>query len=98
MLLRHGPRRCGGALALLLSGTLVLAPLLAPAAERGPDPPPVPAAGSGEGAEGKTLKERLSDKASDEQRVDNCGVPRDRRGARPRPDCAPIRAPSARSN
>lgn len=37
--------------------------------------------------EPKTLKERLSDKASDEQRVDNCRVPPDRRGAIPRPDC-----------
>jgi hypothetical protein len=36
----------------------------------------------------KTLKERLSDKASDEQRVDNCGVPLDRRGQRLRPGCA----------
>ncbi len=37
--------------------------------------------------EAKTLKERLSDKASDAQRVDNCRVPPDRRGALPRPDC-----------
>lgn len=37
----------------------------------------------------KTLKEKLSDKASDEQRVDNCHVPKDRRGTKPRPDCAP---------
>ena len=37
----------------------------------------------------KTGKERLADKASDEQRVDNCKVPPDRRGPRPRPDgCA----------
>ena len=35
----------------------------------------------------RTLKERLSDKASDEQRVDNCHVPLERRGAKPRPDC-----------
>jgi hypothetical protein len=35
----------------------------------------------------KSLKERLSDKASDEQRVDNCRVPLDRRGSKPRPDC-----------
>jgi hypothetical protein len=35
----------------------------------------------------KSLKERLSDKASDEQRVDNCRVPLDRRGTKPRPDC-----------
>jgi hypothetical protein len=37
--------------------------------------------------EPKTLKERLSDKASDEQRVDNCMVPLKRRGMTPRPDC-----------
>lgn len=37
--------------------------------------------------EAKTLKERLSDKASDAQRVDNCHVPPERRGALPRPDC-----------
>lgn len=34
----------------------------------------------------ETLKERLSDKASDEQRVDNCKVPLDRRGSKERPD------------
>jgi hypothetical protein len=37
--------------------------------------------------EAKTLKERLSDKASDAQRVDNCHVPPERRGSVPRPDC-----------
>jgi hypothetical protein len=37
----------------------------------------------------KSLKEKLSDKASDEQRVDNCRVPLDRRGSKPRPDCPP---------
>jgi hypothetical protein len=36
----------------------------------------------------QTLKERLSDKASDAQRVDNCHVPVERRGNVPRPDCA----------
>jgi hypothetical protein len=36
----------------------------------------------------QTLKERLSDKASDAQRVDNCHVPPERRGAVPRPDCS----------
>ena len=35
----------------------------------------------------RTLKERLSDKASDQQRVDNCRVPIDRRGPVPRPNC-----------
>jgi hypothetical protein len=34
----------------------------------------------------KTGKERLGGKASDEQRVDNCKVPPDRRGPKPRPD------------
>jgi hypothetical protein len=33
-----------------------------------------------------TGKERLSDKASDDQRVDNCKVPPQERGPRPRPD------------
>jgi hypothetical protein len=33
-----------------------------------------------------TAKERLGRKASDEQRVDNCKVPSDRRGPKPRPD------------
>lgn len=37
----------------------------------------------------RTGKERLGGKASDEQRVDNCKVPPDRRGTTPRPDsCA----------
>jgi len=45
--------------------------------------------------EALTLKERLSDKASDEQRIDNCRVPLERRGARPRPECAdPVTAPA----
>ena len=43
----------------------------------------------------KTSKERLSDKASDEQRVDNCHVPVERRGAVARPDCPPKPAPAA---
>jgi hypothetical protein len=37
--------------------------------------------------EAKTIKERLGDKASDEQRVDNCKVPSDRRGPKIRPGC-----------
>jgi hypothetical protein len=52
----------------------------------------------------KTLKERLSDKASDQQRVDNCRVPINRRGPVPRPDCpdrskpAPAGIPSGASD
>jgi hypothetical protein len=34
----------------------------------------------------KTGKERLGGKASDEQRVDNCNVPPESRGAKVRPD------------
>ena len=37
--------------------------------------------------EALTLKERLSDKASDAQRVNNCHVPAERRGPVPRPGC-----------
>jgi hypothetical protein len=37
----------------------------------------------------RTSKERLGNKWSDEQRVDNCKVPPDKRGPKPRPDtCA----------
>jgi hypothetical protein len=40
----------------------------------------------------KTLKERLSDKASDEQRVDNCRVPKEQQGATKRPGCPAVTA------
>lgn len=47
----------------------------------------------------RTGKERLSSKAMDEQRVNNCKVPEALRGPKPRPDCddAPAgpEAPSA---
>ena len=36
-----------------------------------------------------TGKERLSTKWMDEQRVDNCKVPIDKRGTKPRPDDCP---------
>jgi len=45
------------------------------------------AAGQAAVEQPRTLKERLSDKASDQQRVDNCRVPIDRRGPVPRPNC-----------
>jgi hypothetical protein len=51
-----------------------------------------PASNSARGTgETETLKERLSDKASDEQRVDNCHVAPERRGSKPRPGCSPRR-------
>jgi hypothetical protein len=49
------------------------------------------------GEEALTLKERLSDKASDEQRIDNCRVPLERRGAKPRPECADPAAAAAQA-
>jgi hypothetical protein len=57
----------------------------------------LPQAHDAHAAELKTSKERLSNKAADEQRVDNCRVPLDQRGSAPRPDCgetAPARATS----
>jgi hypothetical protein len=41
---------------------------------------------SGARTPGITAKERLGDKANDEQRVDNCKVPADRRGTKNRPE------------
>ena len=38
-------------------------------------------------APARTVKERLNSKASDEQRVDDCKVPMELRGPKPRPDC-----------
>jgi hypothetical protein len=43
----------------------------------------------------KTSKERLSDKASDEQRLDDCRVPPERRNSVVRPDCQPGTATAA---
>jgi hypothetical protein len=37
-----------------------------------------------------TGKERLGEKWTDEQRIDNCKVPLDRRGPRRRPDDCPV--------
>jgi hypothetical protein len=45
------------------------------------------AASAAPAQEARTLKERLSDKASDAQRVNNCKVPVERRGPVPRPGC-----------
>jgi hypothetical protein len=39
-----------------------------------------------------TGKERTGRKWMDEQRIDNCNVPADKRGSKPRPDCP--RSPS----
>jgi hypothetical protein len=69
----------------LISLTLILHAVYGYAQEEGRRPPThvVP---PGQTTEGETLKERLSGKASDEQRVDNCKVPVDRRGPKIRPE------------
>jgi hypothetical protein len=61
---------------------MMLAMALHPAAHAGEAAPPAaPPAGPA-----LTGKERLSGKGADEQRVDNCKVPADRRGPKERPD------------
>src|SRR6266542_2252714 len=69
-----------GAAAALTAPSLALAQAAAPPANGSPP-------GRDTQIEVKSLKERLSDKASDEQRVDNCRVPPERRGPTPRPGC-----------
>jgi hypothetical protein len=49
-------------------------------------PPTAPTASRSGTTELLTAKERLSEKWTDEQRVDNCKVPLDKRGPKPRPD------------
>lgn len=71
----------------------VSAVLSAPAAAQPPTQPPDRQAASSAPPAAATPpltgKERLSAKWMDEQRVDNCNVPSDKRGTKPRPDaCA----------
>ena len=70
---------------------------LAPAQERSrtdrqeasrPSTAPTAPAATGS-SEQLTGKERLGKKWTDEQRVDNCNVPVDKRGPRPRPNTCP---------
>lgn len=64
------------------------APLLAqqrPSADQ-PRAQPPPAAAV---TPSRTGKERLGGKWTDEQRLDNCKVPPDKRGPKPRPDACP---------
>lgn len=76
---------CRFHLLAVASGMAILLATGAYAQETAPAPP----AAEAESAV-KTGKERLSDKASDEQRVDNCKVPPERQGTTPRPTaCRP---------
>ena len=75
---------CKGSLAALFAIFLVLARGRAERIAAGP-PAPISAASP------RTLtgKERLGRKWMDEQRIDNCNVPIDKRGTRPRPSVCP---------
>lgn len=55
------------------------------AAESGTHPKSLPA----QPTNTLTGKERLGPKWTDEQRIDNCNVPEDKRGTRPRPTLCP---------
>lgn len=65
----------------------------ASAQDRQPDPttsrPEIAMPANGQSLTGK---ERTGRKWMDEQRIDNCNVPVDKRGSKPRPDC--LRTPS----
>ena len=71
---------------LAVWGAFTLLSLPALAADAGTRADLPSAAAARAGAQQQTLKERLGDKASDEQRVDNCKVPPERRGTKIRPD------------
>jgi hypothetical protein len=65
---------------------IVLGSALAPVVARAQA---VPQRGTNSAVKQLTGKERLGEKWEDEQRIDNCKVPLDKRGAKPRPDsCA----------
>jgi len=84
---------CCTALTLLLALGIVL-----PASAQDDRSTPVPTyAASSDGASASlTGKERLGRKWMDEQRIDNCNVPPDKRGTRPRPaSCAAVTAGTA---
>lgn len=87
---------------LWFAGRMVAtAMIFLPAVETRAEPPLVQGQTVGEGSGASPLnksgtltgKERLGRKWSDEQRLDNCNVPIDKRGTRPRPsEC--VHAPS----
>ncbi len=99
-------RASDGSLARYLRrvGSILLAGVLAAAASAGNDANPTvlpvtealvrnegPPSAASEQGKNETLKERLSDKASDQQRVDNCKVSPEKRGPIRRPDSCPSR-------
>jgi hypothetical protein len=69
--------------------TSVVVVLAVSGAGHGEDNPPAKPQAARATAPVKTGKERLGDKASDDQRVDNCKVAPERRGPKVRPDACP---------
>jgi hypothetical protein len=68
---------------------LLLTPIAVEAQSAAPKPPPAGTTAAAPAPAALTLKERLGAKWKDEQRVNNCHVPPEKRGTKPRPDaCA----------
>ena len=76
----------------LLASLLTIGFALSASAQDGqPGPPRPDAASPAEVPATLTGKERLGTKWTDEQRIDNCNVPIDKRGTKPRPStCARV--------
>lgn len=72
----------------LLIVAIALATVPLRAEDRPPNAPPSGDATTAPSGATLTGKERLAGKWMDEQRVDNCKVPPDKRGPAPRPDCS----------
>jgi hypothetical protein len=85
----------------IVTASIVAAFITAPLGADEPAPTAAPATQPPAGqtpAPVKTGKERLSSKASDEQRVDNCKVPPELRGAAARPDSCESKNPAIPTN
>jgi hypothetical protein len=81
------------AIAIFLLGAVLAPPASAQAVPQGGANAAAGPATPANGAAKLTGKERLGEKWEDEQRIDNCKVPLDKRGTKPRPDsCAPVPA------
>lgn len=75
---------CKGSLVSLLTISLAW-----PAIAQNGSPPDQSISDPETSARALTGKERLGRKWMDEQRIDNCNVPVDKRGSRPRPSACP---------
>ena len=75
---------CSGTAGALLTICLAL-----PASAQDTTRPDQPAPGTTPSPATLTGKERLGRKWMDEQRIDNCNVPIDKRGSKPRPSVCP---------